>query len=193
MTQKNSYEVILLVITSVFFSLLVLAGCQDEPVKSYVEQIEDKEIIEKIDELEGDARSIYSEFDRVSRLEIDESEIEDFSELKKTIDKLMEKQTDLLATVQNLDIADEKVVELNNYLIESLEKNLEAANYFYVIADTMVELKMIEENPPDDGLEEKLNSIIITVFEADESFRQYKSESEEALENWKSSLEEERN
>lgn len=188
---KSNYGIVLLNIVLLVFFLLVLTGCQEESMESYVKQIEDKEIKIQIDEIEDDAQSIYSEFDRVSRIEIDESEIEDFRELKKTIDALIEKQTELLATVQNLDIADEEVVEVNNYLIESLKKNIDAANYFYVIAETMVELKMIEEDPPDEGLEEELNRIIITVFEADEKFRQYKAESEDALENWDSLLKEE--
>ncbi len=187
---KSNYGVILVSIVLLVSFLLLITGCQEEPMESYVKQIEDEEIIIKIDELEDEAQAIYSEFDRVSRIEIDESEIGDFRELKKTIDALIEKQTKLLTTVQNLGITDEEVVEVNNHLIESLNKNIEADNYFYVIAETMIELKMIDEDPPDEGLEEELNRIIITVFEADEKFRQYKSESEVALGDWKSSLSE---
>lgn len=186
--QKNNRNKTLLVISFLAFFFFVITGCAADPMVAYVEGIEEKGIVAIIDELDDDAQALYAEYDKVVR--IPESGIEDFEKLIGLIDEFIEKQSDLIVTVENLNISDESVEEVNNYLIKALSKFASASNYLYVLTDAMIELKDIEENPDREDIEEELNRIIITIFEADEDFNKYIAESEEALDAWESLLNE---
>ncbi len=183
--NRNKTLLTIILLASFFF---VVTGCAADPVVSYVEEIEEKGIIVKIDELDDDVQVLYAEYDKVVR--VDESGIEDFEKLIGMIDEFIAKQSDLIVTVENLDTSDEKVEEVNEYLVKSLSKFASASNYLYVLTDAMIELKDIDENPDREDIEEELNRIIITIFEADEEFNKYITESEEALDTWESMLDE---
>ncbi len=183
--NRNKTLLTIILLASFFF---VVTGCAADPVVSYVEEIEEKGIIVKIDELDDDVQALYAEYDKVVR--IDESGIEDFEKLIGMVDEFIEKQSNLITTVENLDTSDAKVKEINDYLVKALSKFASASNYLYVLTDAMIELKDIDENPDREDIEEELNRIIITIFEADEEFNKYIAESEEALDTWESMLDE---
>ncbi len=183
--NRNKTLTVIILLASFIF---VITGCAADPIVSYVEEIEEKGIIVKIDELDDDVQALYAEFDKIVR--IDESSIEDFEKLIEMIDEFLAKQSNLIVTVENLNTSDEKVEEVNDYLVEALSKFKSATNYLYVLTDAMIELKDIEENPDREDIEEELNRIIIAIFEADEEFNKYIAESEEALDTWESMLNE---
>lgn len=176
---------LIILLVSIFF---IVTGCATDPIVSYVEEIEEKDILGKIDELDDNFQVLYAEYDKFVR--VDESGIEDFEKLIEMVDDFIEKQSDLIVTVENLDTNDETVKEVNDYLVKALSKFASASNYLYVLTDAMIELKDIDENPDREDIEEELNRIIITVFEADEEFNKYIAESEEALDTWESLLNE---
>ncbi len=183
--NRNKKLMLIILLVSIFF---IVTGCATDPIVSYVEEIEEKDILGKIDELDDNFQVLYAEYDKFVR--VDESGIEDFEKLIEMVDDFIEKQSDLIVTVENLDTNDETVKEVNDYLVKALSKFASASNYLYVLTDAMIELKDIDENPDREDIEEELNRIIITVFEADEEFNKYIAESEEALDTWESLLNE---
>ncbi len=186
--NRYTGKVILLL---VLFSFLLLtgAGCAADPMVSYLEEIEEKGIIDDIELIEDDYRSLNNEIDRLFEAQLEELSTDSIEAAREEVNTLIDKQADILAKISALETGSEEVEKANNYLIEAINNQISAANMFHIMFDLFIELVTIAEDPGRPGVEEDLDRIAAEAEEAERVAFEYLVDSDDAINAWVSIVE----
>ena len=189
MTVNRYTSKIILLLVLLSFLILAGAGCAADPIVSYLEEIEEKGIIDDIEQIEGNYRLMNNQIDRLFEAQLEDLSTDSIEAIREEVDTLIDKQTDILAKISALETGSEEVEEANNHLIEAINNQINAANMFHVMFDLFVELVMIVEDPGRPGVEEDLDRIAAEAEEAEREALEYLINSDDAINAWESIVE----
>lgn len=184
LTVKSYIGKIILLFILLLFLISTCAGCAVDPMVSYLEEIEEKEILADLEQMEVDVSSLYNEVDILFLEQLEDLNIEGVEAFREQISTFIDQQADLIAKVSALETGSEEVEDANNYLLEALKNQKNALNMLQTMIDYSIELIPIMEDPGHPDAKDDLDRIIAGVEEAEIKIDEYISVSDDALEAW---------
>jgi len=161
----------------------------EEPLVSYLEEIEEQGILDDLEQIEVDVSSLTNEIESLFQKPIKEQSIEDIIVLRAQLPTLIDQHTDLKKKVSILDTGSKKVENANNHLIEAIKYQKNAINMFNTMFDYSIELITIMEDPGCPDAKDALSRIITWVEKDEIKINEYISASHDNIEAWISIME----
>lgn len=189
MTVKCYTGKIILLFVLLSFLISACAGCAVDPMVSYLEEIEEKGILDDLEQMVVDVHSLENEIESLFQEQLEEFNIDGIEALREQVSTLSDQQAALMAKVRALETGSEEVEEANDYFLEAIKNQKNAINMFNSMFDYSIELIAIMEDPGRPDAQEDLDRIIAGVEEAEIKVNEYISVSDDAFKAWESIVE----
>ena len=151
-TVKLSAALVLFVL---IVSICAVSGCSPEPMVVYAKKIEEISVSEFFINMETEMQSVDDYFNQLSKQDMDTMTVEEILTAKERLGAVENEIAEMKAIVEQIDIEDERVREVNSYLIESIQNISLLYGAMQTMLDIIVEMVELtaEAKDPDSGLE----------------------------------------
>jgi hypothetical protein len=193
-TVKLSAAIIIFILAAMIFAA---SGCSPDPMVVYAKKIEEIHTAEFFINMETEMQSFGDYFDQLGKQDIDTLTVEEILAAKDRVRVFENGVAEMKAIFEQIDTEDEKVREVNSYLVESIHYLSlligELQNMLDIIIES-IELTA-EAKDPDSGLEMaafslKLEAIESRINECIDNGDRYTIQLDEMLDKWETALNE---
>jgi hypothetical protein len=189
---KLSAAIIIFILAAMIFGA---SGCSPDPMVVYAKKIEEVSVSEFFINMEIEMQSFDDYLNQLSKQDMDTVTDEEILTAKERLRAVENEIAEMKSMVEKIDIEDEKVREVNSYLIDSIHYLSLLLGEIQTLLDLINEMNELiaEAKDPDSGLEIatyslKIETLGVELNECIANGDRYVVQADEMFDKWETAL-----